>query len=95
MCVDAAAYRAMPKWLFDQVRTQGGLATIVARESIAMLGDSPAAFGHVGEPRARAADLRAGFVDTDRPHVMVVWRKALEDADKRRLVDMVAGLGPF
>jgi len=95
MCVDAAAYRAMPKWLFDQVRAQGGLATIVARESIAMLGDSPAAFGHVGEPRARAADLRAGFVDTDRPHVMVVWRKALAEADKRRLVDMVAGLGPF
>lgn len=95
MCVDAAAYRVMPKWLFDQVRAEGGLATIVARESIAMLGESPAAFGHVGEPRARAADLRAGFVDTGRPHLMVVWRRDLDAAERRRLVDRVAALGPF
>ncbi len=95
MCVEAAAYRAMPKWLFEQVRAEGGLATIIARESIAMLGDSPAAFGHVGEPRARAADLRAGFVDTDRPHLMVVWRRPLPEAEKDRLVGMVEALGPF
>jgi len=95
MCVDPAAYRAMPKWLFEQVRAEGGLATIIARESIAMLGESPAAFGHVGEPRARAADLRAGIVDTDRPHLMVVWRKALPEEEKRRLVDLVEALGPF
>lgn len=95
MCVDAAAYRAMPKWLFEQVRAEGGLATIIARESIAMLGESPAAFGHVGEPRARAADLRAGFVDTDRPHLMVVWRRPLPEEERRRLVDLVEALGPF
>lgn len=95
MCVDAAAYRVMPKWLFGQVRGEGGLATIIARESIAMLGDSPAAFGHVGEPRARAADLRAGFVDTDRPHIMVVWRKALPESERKRLVDLVESIGPF
>ncbi len=95
MCVDAAAYRAMPRWLFDQVRGEGGLATIIARESIAMLGDSPAAFGHVGEPRARAADLRAGFVDTDRPHIMVVWRKVLPESERKRLVDLVEAIGPF
>ncbi len=95
MCVDAGAYRAMPRWLYEQVRAEGGLATIVARESIAMLGDSPAAFGHVGEPRARAADLRAGFVDTGRPHLMVVWRKALAEEEMRRLLDLVEALGPF
>ncbi|MCM2328462.1 MAG: polysaccharide deacetylase family protein [Lysobacter sp.] len=95
MCVDGAAYRALPKWLFEQVRAEGGLATIVARESIAMLGASPAAFGHVGEPRARAADLRAGFVDTGRPHLMVVWRKPLPEAERQRLVAEVEALGPF
>ncbi|HRA24464.1 MAG TPA: polysaccharide deacetylase family protein [Usitatibacteraceae bacterium] len=95
MCVDAAAYRAMPRWLYGQVRAEGGLATLIARESIAMLGESPAAFGHVGEPRARAADLRAGFVDTGRPHLMAVWRKALPEEEKRRLVDLVEALGPF
>jgi peptidoglycan/xylan/chitin deacetylase (PgdA/CDA1 family) len=95
MCVDAAAYRRMPRWLFDAVRDEGGLATIVTRESFAMLGDSPAAFGHVGEPRARAADLRTGFVDTEHEHLMVYWRKPLADSEKRRLIERIASIGPF
>jgi peptidoglycan/xylan/chitin deacetylase (PgdA/CDA1 family) len=95
MCVDAAAYRSFPRWLFEEARREGGLATIVTRESIAMLGDSLAAFGHVGEPRARAADLRTGYIDTGRPHLMVVWRKPLGEAEKARIVDCVQALGPF
>lgn len=95
MCVDAAAYRRMPRWLFEQVRDEGGLATIVTRESFTMLGDSPAAFGHVGEPRARQADLRTGFVDTGVEHLMVYWRKRLSDEDQRALIERAAAIGPF
>ena len=95
MCVDESAYRAFPKWLFRAVRDEGGLATIVTRDSIAMMGDSPAAFGHVGEPRARQADLRTGYVDTGRPHIMVFWRKALPVSEQQRLIDMVEAFGPF
>jgi hypothetical protein len=36
------------------VKAEGGLATLVTKGSISMLGESPASFGHVGEPRARA-----------------------------------------
>jgi len=95
MCVDERAYRKLPHWLYRQVRDEGGLATIVTRDSIAMLGDSPAAFGHVGEPRARQADLRTGYVDTGHPHLMVVWRKPLDEREKRRLIDLVVAHGPF
>jgi len=95
MCVDEGAYRRMPKWLFEAVREEGGLATIVTRDSVAMLGECAAVFGHVGEPRARAADLRTGFVDTDREHLMVIWRKPLSSEHQRRLVDEVAAMGPF
>ncbi len=95
MCVDATAYRRMPRWLFEQARDEGGLATIVTRGSIAMLGDSPAAFGHVGEPRARAADLRTGFVDTGEEHLMVYWRRPLPDEEKRRIIERAAAVGPF
>jgi hypothetical protein len=95
MCVDERAYRRFPKWLFDAVREEGGLATIVTRDSVAMLENWVAVFGHVGEPRARAADLRTGFVDTDREHLMVIWSESLSDADKRRLVAEVAAMGPF
>ena len=96
MCVDERAYRRFPKWLFQAVREQGGLATIVTRDSIERLdAECVAVFGHVGEPRARAADLRTGFVDTGREHLMVVWRKPLSEQDRLRLVDVVASAGPF
>jgi hypothetical protein len=95
MCADAGAYRRMPRWLFEQARVEGGLATIVSRQSIAMLGDSPATFGHVGEPRARAADLRTGFVDTGKEHLMVFWRRELPEEEKRRLIERVAAIGAF
>jgi hypothetical protein len=95
MCVDERAYRAFPRWLFARVREEGGLATIVTRDSLAMLGDAPAAFGHVGEPRARQADLRTGYVDTGRPHLMVFWRRPLSDAEKARLIGVAESHGPF
>lgn len=95
MCVDAVAYRRMPRWLFEQVRDAGGLATIVTRDSIGMLGESLAAFGHVGEPRARQADLRTGFVDTDVEHLMVLWRKPLSDEQRQRIIQRVAAIGSF
>ena len=95
MCVDERAYRRFPRWLFRQVSEEGGLATIVTRDSLSMLGDAPAAFGHVGEPRARQADLRTGYVDTGRPHLMVFWRKSLGDAEKQRLIDVAESHGPF
>lgn len=95
MCADERVYRRFPRWLFEAVRAEGGLATIVTRDSIEMLGDCAAVFGYVGEPRARAADLRTGFVDTGREHLMVIWRRDLEPAGKERIVDRVASLGPF
>ena len=95
MCADPAAYREFPKSLFESVKRAGGFATIVTRDAIGMLGDSPAVFGHVGEPRARQADLRTGFVDTGRPHIMAVWRRGLPEGEKQRLLDKVEALGPF
>lgn len=95
LCVEERAYRSLPKWLFARVREEGGLATILTRESVAMLGDGAAVFGHVGEMRSRQASLRAGFADTDDDHLMVYWREPASDADKQRLVAMAASHGPF
>jgi hypothetical protein len=95
MCVDERAYRSFSKALFAEVRREGGLATIVTRDSIAMMGEAVAAFGHVGEPRARQADLRTGYVDTGRPHLMVVWRRDLPEEEKQRILDRVEAQGPF
>ena len=48
-----------------------------------------------GVSRGLSADLRTGFVDTDREHLMVIWRKPLSDAAKEDLVERVAKLGAF
>lgn len=45
MCIDPGAYRRFPRWLFDEVKRQGGLATIIMKDSFATLGDCPAVFG--------------------------------------------------
>ena len=95
MCIDPAAYRWFPRWLFDAVKREGGLATIIMRDSFATLGECPAVFGHVGEKRARLADLRAGFVDTGRLHLMVHWRRPLPREEQERLIERIAGIGPF
>jgi peptidoglycan/xylan/chitin deacetylase (PgdA/CDA1 family) len=95
MCVDERAYRRFPRWLFAEVRREGGLATIVTRGSVSMLGDSPVSFGYVGEPRARQADLRTGYVDTGRPHLMALWRREIPESEKARLIARVDALGPF
>jgi hypothetical protein len=95
MCVDERAYRSFPRWLYSQVKEEGGLATIVTRDSMGMLGEAPASFGHVGEPRARQADLRTGFVDTPVPFLMAYWRKPLEEHEKRRLIAVAESHAPF
>ena len=91
-----ASYRAFPKWLFGQVRDEGGLATILTRESVALLTDgAPAVFGYIGDLRSRQASLRAGFLDTDDDHLMVFWRREVADEEKKRLVALAAEQGPF
>ena len=94
MCADERAYRRFPKWLFTHVREAGGLATIVSRDSFEMLGDAVAVFGYVGEPRARQADLRSGFVDAGEK-LMVYWRRRVPESEQRRLIEMVAARGAF
>ena len=95
MCIDPAAYRLFPRWLFNEVKREGGLATIIMKDSFATLGDCPAVFGHVGDKRARLADLRAGFVDTGRLHLMVHWRRQLPHEEQERLIDRIERIGRF
>lgn len=95
MCVDPGIYRELPRDIFLQVRDEGGLATIIARESIKLLGSDTVVFGHVGDKRARQSDLRAGFVDTEFPFLMAVWNRDLSGEEKRALATQINALGPF
>lgn len=97
MCVDTAMYRKLPKAHMDGIRRAGSLAEYLLRETFEMVGPCAAIFGSVGDATARVVDLRAGFIDTGEPHVMVVWRDArgAGEAEKRALVRKVVALGGF
>ena len=95
MCVDTRFYRRLPKEHLAEIRAQGGLAQMLLEKSMAELTDCVAWFGHCGDPTALVVNLRAGYERTHHPHVIVKWRMALPEAERRRIVDAVARIGPF
>jgi hypothetical protein len=95
MCVGAMFYRHLPREHLSAVRDQGGIAQMMLAKSHAELIDCAAWFGHCGDAKAMAVSLRAGYERTVHPHVIVKWRMALPEAERRRLADAVARIGPF
>ncbi len=94
MCVDTAAYRRMSPEQMRNIREVGSLAEYMLRNTFDLLGPCAAIFGSVGDATARVVDLRAGFVDTGVPHLMVVWRDVTE-SEKPAVLAKVAALGSF
>jgi len=94
MCVDNSAYRRMTTAELSALREAGSLAEFLLRQTFEMVGPCAAIFGSVGDATARNVDLRAGFIDTDEPHLMVVWRDAAVE-DQPALVAKVKALGAF
>ena len=95
LCVDERSYRRLSKEAWEDVKRQGGLATMLIRDTLGMLGESAAAFAHVGEPRSKQAQVRAGLVETGVPNLMVFWRRDLAEHEKARLVARVREHGRF
>ena len=94
MCIDTAAYRRMSPEQMREIREVGSLAEYMLCNTLNMLGPCAAIFGSVGDATARVVDLRAGFVDTGEPHLMVVWRDVAE-SEKAAILTKVAALGSF
>lgn len=95
MVMDERAYRRMPVHHRAAVRSTGGVAEFMLRETFARLRDAPAIWGYVGDRLAEAVDLRAGFVHTGEKHLMVVWNRELSEPDRLARLARVKALGPF
>ena len=52
-------------------------------------------FGHCGNARAEAVDLRAGFVKTEHPNLLVNFHKPLHEVYQRALIAKAVAVGPF
>lgn len=92
---DERFYRRIPEHHRALVRAGGGIAETLLRESFKHLRDAPAIWGYVGDKKAEAVDLRAGFIHTWHDKVMVVWNRELPDEEKDARLRRVIDLGPF
>jgi hypothetical protein len=95
MCVRENVYRRMPREHFREVRGRGGIAQMMMETAARELDDAAAWFGYCGDAKALAVDLRAGYVPTRHPHLIVKWFRELPEAARERLVDSIAAIGPF
>jgi hypothetical protein len=85
----------MPREHFREIRAQGGIAQMMMAAAALELDDAPAWFGYCGDAKAMAVDLRAGYVPTRHPHLIVIWFRELPAAERERLIDSIAAIGPF
>ena len=95
MCVKPGFYRRLPREHFAQCQARGGLAQMMMAAAERELDDATAWFGYCGDAKALAVDLRAGYVQTRRPYVIVKWFREIEEARREALIDEVAAIGPF
>ncbi len=88
-------YRRLEKAHFAECSARGGIAQILMETGIAQLTDCVANFGYCGELKALRVDLRAGYVQTDHPHLLVKWMQNLSVAEQQTWIDDVTRIGPF
>ena len=95
LTVQKTFYRRLPKPEFAACSARGGIAQIVMETAATQLTDCVAWFGYCDDRRALRVDLRVGFVQTEHPHLIVKWMRALPEASKRMWVDHISKIGSF
>src|SRR5262249_22945864 len=95
MVIDDRAYRRIPAAHRKIIRDAGGIAEKMLRDTFARLAHAPAIWGYVGDKQALDVDLRAGFIRTDHPHIIVRWNRELPEDEKTARMGRVVALGPF
>jgi hypothetical protein len=95
LCVKKNFYRRLPIDQFEEMRSRGGLATMMTDAAAGDLADCAAWFAYCGDSMSWAAISRSGYVATHREHVVVKWFRAPAQAEQLCLIDEVAAIGPF
>ena len=95
-CTDGRSIRLMSETEQLAIEHAGGLLLQTLRYAFDRHEEElQAFFGHCGNDRALAVDLRAGFVRTEDPHLLVRWNRDLTDQERAALYQSALALGPF
>ncbi len=95
LAVQKNFYRRLAKPHFAECTARGGIAQIVMETAATQLTDCAAWFGYCGDLKALRVDLRAGFVQTAHPYLLVKWMQALSAPERQAWIDDVTRIGPF
>ena len=95
MCIDATAYKRMDATHRTRIGEAGGITEIMLRACFHDLSDKPAIFGYCGDARAMKVDLRAGFVPTQHPYLIVHWKHEISESKKALLIADAYAMGAF
>ena len=96
MCVNTRVLRQVPKNIRKKISDRGGVAFVMLSESVKLLADCDAVFGHVGHQGAYKIDLAVGFEQTEHPHLIVFWQnKNLNQNEKTALIGAAHQEGAF
>ena len=95
-CTDGRSIRLMSDAERLAIDNAGGLLLQTLRYAFDRHeGELHAFFGHCGNDRALAVDLRAGFTRTDDPHLLVRWNRDLTELERATLYQRALALGSF
>lgn len=95
-CTDGNVLRRLQAPQQEAVNAAGGILFQLLRHAFAHYGDRCEAFlGYCGDARAEEVDLRAGFVKTGHPNLLVHFHKPLHAVMQRALIAKGAAIGPF
>ena len=95
LAVQKNFYRRLMKAHFSECSARGGIAQIVMETAATELTDCAAWFGYCGDAKALQVDLRAGYVQTAHPHLLVKWMQPLSATQKQAWIDEVTRIGLF
>jgi hypothetical protein len=95
-CTDGHVLRAMGAGERRMIEESGGLLLQMLGFCFAKFEPQlEAFFGHCGDARAKQVDLRAGFVETRLPHLLVRPNRALEPKRYEQLLAQAEAIGIF
>lgn len=95
-CTDGRTVRRMHEHERAALNASGGALYHALRYAFTEYADRCLAFfGHCGDRRAWEVDLKAGFVPTRHPNLLVHWHRPVSARQQVELVAKVHALGPF
>ena len=95
MCVNTRALRYLSKAQRSEIKQQGGVAMMMATDSLQQLSGHEAVFAHVGHTGSYRICMAKNFIDTQYDYLIVNWQEPVSKKRKQELIEQANQYAPF